>query len=84
MPALQQTIGLVYIVLFSWKIEVSLQFSSTIPIQIWLMAALSGIVQYALAFWFYLSAIRLMPVGVAAQFLSNPCVWCRWRVSISG
>ena len=25
---------------------------------------------YALAFWLYLSAIRLMPVSIAAQFLS--------------
>jgi len=70
LSALQQTIGLVCIVLFSWKFGVGFQFSSTIPIQIWLMAALSGIVQYALAFWLYLSAIRLIPVSIAAQFLS--------------
>jgi drug/metabolite transporter (DMT)-like permease len=38
--------------------------------QIWLLTALSGVVQYALAFWLYLSAIRLMPVSIAAQFLS--------------
>lgn len=70
LSALQQTIGFVCIVLFSWKFGAGLQWSSTIPTQIWLLAALSGVVQYALAFWLYLSAIRLMPVSIAAQFLS--------------
>lgn len=70
LSALQQTIGLFCIVLFSWKWGAGLQFSSAISTQIWLLAALSGVVQYALAFWLYLSAIRLMPVSIAAQFLS--------------
>ncbi|MBD1871297.1 DMT family transporter [Leptolyngbya sp. FACHB-541] len=70
LSALQQTMGLVCIVLFSWNFGAGLQFSSTIPTQIWLLAALSGVVQYALAFWLYLSAIRLIPVSIAAQFLS--------------
>jgi len=70
LSALQQTIGLGCVVLFSWVFGVEFQFSPTIPMQIWLMAALSGIVQYALAFWLYLSAIRLLPVSIAAQFLS--------------
>lgn len=69
LSALQQPIRFIYIVLFSWKFESGLQFSSTISMQIWLLAALSEIVQYALAFWLYLSAIRLMPVSIAAQFL---------------
>lgn len=70
LSALQQTIGLVCIVLFSWKLGAGLQFALAVPMQIWLLAALSGVVQYALAFWLYLSAIRLMPVSIAAQFLS--------------
>jgi drug/metabolite transporter (DMT)-like permease len=70
LSALQQTIGLICIALFNWKWGAGLELSLTIPIQIWLLAALSGVVQYALAFWLYLSAIRLMPVSIAAQFLS--------------
>jgi drug/metabolite transporter (DMT)-like permease len=34
------------------------------------MAALSGVVQYALPFWFYLIGIRGLPVAVAGLFLT--------------
>lgn len=36
----------------------------------WWLIVSSGIVQYALAFWFYLLALRTMPVGTAALFLA--------------
>lgn len=70
LSALQQTVGLGCIMLFGWQFGLGFQFASNIPIQIWMMAALSGIVQYALAFWLYLSTIRLIPLSIAAQFLS--------------
>jgi drug/metabolite transporter (DMT)-like permease len=43
---------------------------SALNISVWILAIASGIVQYALAFWFYLIALREITAGTAALFLT--------------
>jgi drug/metabolite transporter (DMT)-like permease len=36
----------------------------------WASAALSGVLYYALAYWFYLTGLRRIPAGVAGSFIN--------------
>lgn len=50
--------------------EIQATAMATIPLDIWLLAAISGIVQYALAFSLYISALRMISVNYAGSFLN--------------
>lgn len=72
LSALQQSIG--------WIVSIGLLVlakvngapvtdASSIEPGIWLAAGLTGIVQYGLAFWFYLTGLKALPVAHAALYL---------------
>jgi hypothetical protein len=42
---------------------------------LWLLAAASGVVNYAPPFWLCLVAVRTLSVGLAAQFLALIRSW---------
>ncbi|WP_071590847.1 DMT family transporter [Synechococcus sp. PCC 7336] len=72
LAAVQQTAGFI-LVTFVWYTGILgdevLDFSS-LDLGIWFLAIFSGIVQYALAFWFYLIALKTITVSSAALFLN--------------
>lgn len=71
LAAIQQSFGLLWVILAWFSFEARhFESFSNISITTWAITILSGIVQYALAFWLYLQAIQKLPVSVAAQFLS--------------
>lgn len=70
--ALQQIVGLAWVLLV-WPIEltqIGLAGLKVIPPGAWLWAAASGIVYYALGFWFYVIGLKGTPASLAALFLS--------------
>jgi drug/metabolite transporter (DMT)-like permease len=72
LATLQQTVGFLFaLVLFA---GVWLSGLETLPRrrppETLLFAATSGLVQYALAFWFYLVGLRTLPASTAALFLT--------------
>ena len=70
--ALQQSVGLVW-TLAIWPVELSqIGFSSLAAISpgVWLWAAASGIVYYALGFWLYIAGLKHASASLAAPFLS--------------
>lgn len=73
LSALQQSVGLLWtlgvlaLALALGAVNLGLR---DIPLEVLLFAAFSGIVQYALAFWFYLFALRRLPASVAAFYLT--------------
>lgn len=73
LSALQQSVGLLWtlgllaLALAVGAVRLGLD---DIPPSVLLLAALSGIVQYALAFWLYLFALRRLPANVAAFYLA--------------
>lgn len=73
LSALQQSVGLLWTL---GALLVALAFGlavigvAGVPLPILLLAALSGIVQYALAFWFYLFALQSLPANVAGFYLT--------------
>lgn len=70
--ALQQTVALIF-VLSLWPIElgrVGLNPLASVRPTVWAWAALSGIVYYALAYWFYLTGLKTMPVSRASFFFN--------------
>lgn len=71
LAAIQQSVGLieVLIVWLSFGQANAVQIISISPAS-WSLAIASGIVQYALAFWVYLQAVKTLPLSIAAQFLS--------------
>ena len=72
LAALQQTVGFLFVGVLLLAALASgfeeIEAAPTLPG--WLLIAGSGIVQYALAFWFYLTALRHLAVGTAALFLA--------------
>lgn len=69
----QQTVGLGLALLLlpiEWTLVPATQALATIPAGVWLLAALSGIVQYALAFSLYIAALRTISTNYAGSFLS--------------
>lgn len=70
--AVQQTVGFICITLI-WHIGILGHESadlSTVSLEIWILAIASGIMQYALGFWFYLSALREVAASTAALCLT--------------
>ncbi len=72
LAALQHTFGLLFgiVVLPLGLAGGELQSLTAIPLSIWLWAILNGIVQYMLAFLFYLNALKGMPATRAALYLA--------------
>ena len=73
--AWQQTVALGFALLLlpvEWSLHPEIQATAiaTIPLGIWLLAAISGIVQYALAFSLYISALRTISANYAGSFLN--------------
>lgn len=73
LAGLQQSVGLGFAVLLlagvlaaGWEAP----DLAAVPAAIWLLAFVSGIVQYALAFYLYLLGVRVLPVATAALFLA--------------
>lgn len=48
----------------------NLTLPTSVPAQAWLTAIASGVVYYALAFWFYLNGLRRVPAAVAGSFIN--------------
>jgi drug/metabolite transporter (DMT)-like permease len=71
LAAIQQSIGLAGVI-FVWVSLGQADQSqwATLPWNVWGLAIASGIVQYALAFWLYLQALKTVTASIAAQFLS--------------
>ena len=70
--ALQETFALAW-ALAIWPIElrsVGLPSLAAIPASAWAWAALSGIVYYALAFWFFLTGLKAVPASLAGLFIN--------------
>ena len=72
LAALQQSVGFLFAVLL---LAGALAFGferlpAWPPVEAFLLAAASGIVQYALAFWFYLFGLRILTASFAALFLA--------------
>ena len=71
--AWQQTAALGFAVLLlpvEWMRSPETWIPATAPMSVWLLAALSGIVQYALAFSLYLSALATLSANYAGSFLN--------------
>ncbi len=72
LAALQQTFGLLFdlIVLPIGLANGEGSHLASIPTSVWLWAMLNGIIQYMLAFLFYLTALKGMPATRAALYLT--------------
>jgi drug/metabolite transporter (DMT)-like permease len=44
--------------------------TNEVSVGAWASAALSGVLYYALAYWFYLTGLRRIPAGVAGSFIN--------------
>jgi len=70
--ALQQTFAFAW-ALVIWPIELrngNMASLATISPSAWFWAAASGIIYYALAFWFYVTGLKKMPASLAGLFLN--------------
>ncbi|MDD5028843.1 MAG: DMT family transporter [Rhodoferax sp.] len=70
--AWQQTVALGFALLmlpFEWMWRPASHSLPTAP-ELWLLAASSGVVQYALAFSLYMAALRIISASVAGSFLN--------------
>lgn len=73
LAALQQSVGLAFSValLVAWlPLPAAFEEIARADVRIIGLAVLSGIVQYALAFWFYLIGLRRLSTSTAALFLA--------------
>jgi drug/metabolite transporter (DMT)-like permease len=72
LAALQQTVGFLFAaLLMAAALVTGFERIDALPgLEGCLLIAASGIVQYGLAFWFYLTALRHIEVGTAALFLA--------------
>ena len=72
LAALQQTAGCVFaLALLAAALLLGVErLPDTVSAGTLLLAAASGVVQYALAFWFYLIGLKVLPASVAALFLA--------------
>lgn len=72
LAALQQSVGLIaaLILLAGALLVGGERLPAAISTEMIVLAAASGIVQYALAFWFYLIGLKVLPPGVAGLFLA--------------
>jgi drug/metabolite transporter (DMT)-like permease len=72
LAATQQTVGLLFalaLLIGSWLLGFE-RIPEDLPASFLLLAVASGIVQYALAFWFYLIGLRVLSAGTAAAYLT--------------
>jgi drug/metabolite transporter (DMT)-like permease len=71
LAVMQQSIGLSWIMLMCFVLEQTkdIQRVSVSP-TVWGLAIVSGIIQFSLAFWLYLIALKGIPASLAAQFLT--------------
>jgi drug/metabolite transporter (DMT)-like permease len=70
--ALQQTAALLWALLI-WPLELGsgeMTRLTAIGSRAWLWAVASGIVYYALAFWFYIIGLKRIPASLAGLFLN--------------
>ena len=69
--ALQQTVALVWAGLI-WPFELTEATAAlaAISLQTWLWTVASGIIYYALAFWFYIIGLKKIPASLAGLFLN--------------
>lgn len=70
--ALQQTTALLWALLI-WPLELGsgeMINLTAISLSAWLWAVVSGIVYYALAFWFYIIGLKRIPASLAGLFLN--------------
>jgi drug/metabolite transporter (DMT)-like permease len=73
LTALQQSVGLLFTgALFAAVLALGIKRPdlNDVPALVWLLAAVSGIVQYALAFWLYMRGMRVLPLATAGLFLA--------------
>jgi drug/metabolite transporter (DMT)-like permease len=70
LTALQQTFGLVVILLFWLLIDSSSHFVTSLQPFIWLEVILSGIVKYTLPFWLYLTALQYIQASTTSLLLT--------------
>ncbi len=73
LSALQQSVGLVWtlgVLLTALVVGLAHVGLAGVPAWALLMAAGSGIIQYALAFWLYLFALQSLPANVAGLYLT--------------
>ena len=72
LAALQQSVGLAFalvLLLGVWTLGIE-TLPQTLPLETLLLVAGSGIVQYALAVWLYLTGLSVLPPAVAGLFLT--------------
>lgn len=72
LAALQQSVGFIFallllIAVLAFGFE---RLPDSLPWNMALLALASGVVQYALAFWFYLIGLKVLSAGTAAAFLT--------------
>jgi len=68
--AVQQTVGLLWVVGI-WPVEGSSPGEVlALPLQVLLAGAVSGLMYYVAAFWFYLRGLRSVPASTAAMFFN--------------
>lgn len=73
LSALQQSMGLLWVVfvtLAGLVLGIVPLGLNGVAWEVFLLAAVSGIVQYAMAFWLYLYALRRLPANIAALYLA--------------
>lgn len=72
LATIQQTAGfiLISIIWFTKILGSEVMNYSLLNPSIWILAIASGIIQYALAFWFYLMALKEVSASTAALFLT--------------
>lgn len=72
LAATQQTAGFAFVLillLIAWLFKLE-HVPESIPLQSVVLALVSGVVQYALAFWFYLIGLQALGAGTAAAILT--------------
>jgi drug/metabolite transporter (DMT)-like permease len=69
LAAIQQSVSLIWAVAI-WLIAGRTEAIAPIPITTWLWAALSGVVYYGLAFWFYIIGLKQTTASQAGFFLN--------------
>jgi drug/metabolite transporter (DMT)-like permease len=69
--ALQQTTALVWAgLIWPFELQAAKADLAAISLETWLWAVVSGIVYYALAFWFYIVGLKKIPASLAGLFLN--------------
>ena len=72
LAATQQTVGFAFVLtllVIAWLFRLE-HLPESIPPQLIILALASGLVQYALAFWFYLIGLQALRAGTAAAILT--------------